>query len=950
VVTLDPPTPSATDVVRARIEAPASDPDGDPLVYRYRWKVDGQVRNVPLFMSALQPGLFRKHQKIEVEVRAFDGQLEGPPVTVSVVAKNTAPSAPKVAILPVRPRHGQALRASIAEPSADPDRDAVTYRFAWSKNGQPYHAPGEGREIPATDVARTDRFEVVVTPGDGEANGAVGTATTSVVNTPPIPPRIAIEPRHPKGGETLKLVVVEPARDVDGERVTLSIAWTHEGKPTGLATETLPPSAYRKHERVRVIVTPRDGQDAGAPAMDEVRVEDAAPTAPVVAFGSERPVVTKPLEVVVKTPATDADGDSLEYRYRWLRNGQPVALKDGTEASTAPPYWTAIAKVPANLLKKGEQWTVEARAGDGELHGPTARATVTIANSPPPAPNLLFSPERPRRVDGIALSIQQPPDADGDPVSYRYTWFRNGERYEAPPDQAQIPRNVAKKGQRWSVEVVASDGEAESPSVKHEMTIADTAPGPTAVGMCDGPVPSGTVPQARITLAAVDPDGDPVTYRHEWTVNGQAVPSASGQARLASPALKKHDRVQVVVTPFDGDLPGPSATATCEVANTPPTAPVVALEPAEATATSGVSVVVRKPSADRDGDAVSYRYEWTRDGVPMPQEGATIAPGVLRNGERWGVVVTPLDGESEGEPVVLSAIVKNTPPVPPAVALRPATAAAREAIGCETRAPERDADQEPISVRYEWSRNDRPEPIADGLAQLPAGVVRRGEKWRCDAWTTDGVAESRRVSAELVVRNSPPGAPVVDIEPEKPRKGNDLDCRISTAALDADGDAVTYSYQWAKNGQAQPAGPDPSRIEASRTAKGERWRCTATPSDGTATGAPASQERVVANTPPGAAMVRLQPATPLNGQPLRCEVSEKSEDADGDAVRYRFGWERNGAAQPFAESSQEVPARLVKTGDRWRCTVTPTDGTDSGPTAGTEESLVVSGADVTAGR
>ena len=50
----------------------------------------------------------------------------------------------------------------------------------------------------------------------------------------------------------------------------------------------------------------------------------------------------------------------------------------------------------------------------------------------------------------------------------------------------------------------------------------------------------------------------------------------------------------------------------------------------------------------------------------------------------------------------------------------------------------------------------------------------------------------------------------------------------------------------------------------------------------------------------------------------------KSEDADGDAVRYRFGWLRNGAAQPFAESSMEVPARLAKAGDRWRCTVVPT--------------------------
>jgi hypothetical protein len=826
------------------------------------------------------------------------------------------------------------------------DGDAISYRIEWRKNGAPFAgATAEGREIPGAEVARGDVFEVSVTPHDGEVAGPKATATLTVGNTPPFPPRIAVEPARPKGGETLKLVILEPARDPDGERVSLQLAWTREGRPTGSGADTLPPSQFRKHERVRVVVTPRDGEDPGDPAAYEVVVANAPPTAPGVAFTNAKPTVTAPLKVAVKTPSTDPDGDEVRYQYRWTRDGEVVMLPDGTDASRAPPYWTSASEVPASQLKKGQRWAVEVRAHDGEEPGPAARAVVTIVNTPPPAPRLVFAPERPRRVDGIAVVIEQPPDADGDVLTYRYQWTRDGQKVDAPPDQAQIPRGVAKKGQRWAVEVTASDGEADSPTVRHEAVIADTAPGPTAVALCDGPVPVGTVPQARITSAAFDADGDPVTYRHDWFVNGKPVPAAQGQARLTAPALKKHDRVRVVVTPWDGDLAGPQAYGECEVENTPPTAPQIALEPAEPTAPHGVSVVVRKPSADRDGDPVLYRYTWFRDGVQTSIEGPYVPPATMRHREIWRVVVTPFDGEETGEPVTASAVVKNTPPPAPSVVLAPASPAAGESVVCDARAPERDADQETIALRYRWFRNDQPVSMGEALAALPANTIRRGEKWRCESWATDGTAESGRVSAELVVRNSPPTAPKLAIEPEVARRGDDLTCRIETASVDPDDDAVSYSYAWTRNDRPMQPGPDPARVEASRVAKGERWRCTATPTDGTNPGPAASAERIVANTPPGPAVVRLEPSAPRSGEPIRCEFVSRSEDPDGDNVRYRFSWQRNGVAQPFADSSQEVPPRLVKAGDRWRCSVVPTDGAEDGPVAGSEEAQVAPGAD-----
>jgi hypothetical protein len=193
------------------------------------------------------------------------------------------------------------------------------------------------------------------------------------------------------------------------------------------------------------------------------------------------------------------------------------------------------------------------------------------------------------------------------------------------------------------------------------------------------------------------------------------------------------------------------------------------------------------------------------------------------------------------------------------------------------------------------------------------------------------------------VRNSPPTAPQVAIEPESARRGDELLCRVATASTDPDGDAVTYAYAWTENDRAVAAGADPSRVDAARVAKGKRWKCTVTPSDGTAGGPAANAQVTVLNSAPGPAIVRLSPAAPAEGEPIRCEIVAKSEDPDGDSIRYRYAWQRNGAAQPFADTSQEVPPRLVKGGDRWRCTVTPSDGSEDGPASGTEEAVITGG-------
>lgn len=935
-IALDPQAPRRTDRVAVRVERPASDIDGDPIVYRHRWTVGGEARNLPAETGLLPAGGARKHQKVHVEVRAFDGQLEGPPASAEVELRNTPPTKPQIEVRPAKPRKGDALRAVVVGPSSDADGDDVTYRFAWTKNGRPLALASDPREVPGSEVTRNDRFEVTVTPNDGEEDGASVAAVAVVTNTPPEPPRIALEPAHPRGGESIRLVVLRPARDADGDAVRLQIAWTREGRPTGANAEVLPPSDFRKHERVKVVVTPSDGLESGEPVAAEVTVDNATPSAPEVAFNTAKPVVTGAFKAVIKVEAKDADGDALRYRYRWFRDGTPVEIFDGTDGSRQAPLWTSTPEVPRALFAKGQHWEVQAQATDGEAWGPIATAHTVVVNSPPPAPQVAFAPERPRRGDGLNLSLKQPADPDGDAITYRYTWSRDGQKLPDPADQSQIARGALRKGERWAVEVVAMDGEAESPPVRAEVVVADTAPSALALKLCDGPVREGAELTALIETQSVDADGDAITYRSEWAVNGKPVPQSQGQLKLTGVALKKHDLARVVVTPFDGELAGPPAAAECGVVNTPPTAPQLAIEPVEPSAKSGLAVRVARPAADRDGDAIVYRYRWIRDGVPAGIETAAVAPGIPRHRETWRVEVTPFDGEEEGERAVAEASIVNTPPAVPSLVIRPPEPTVGQPLSCNVTTPDRDADREAVTVLYRWRRDGKPMPYAD-RTELPAGVVRHGEKWTCEVWGSDGYADSGRAEASVTILNTPPAAPTVAIEPIVPHAGDELVCRIVVESTDADGDAITYAYAWLRNDKPLATGPDARVVPANLVKKGDRYRCSATPRDGRAEGTPGRAEKTVANSPPGPTRVAIEPAEPVEGRPVRCIVTAKAEDPDGDAVKYRFAWQRNGQPQPFAESSVEVPIRLVRAGDRWRCLVVPTDGDLDGPEAGSEE-------------
>jgi len=86
--------------------------------------------------------------------------------------------------------------------------------------------------------------------------------------------------------------------------------------------------------------------------------------------------------------------------------------------------------------------------------------------------------------------------------------------------------------------------------------------------------------------------------------------------------------------------------------NQPPTAPVIAIEPAEPQAGEDLTCVIVEPSTDPDGDEVAYAYAWTAHGLDTNLTADTVPGAYTQQGEEWSCTVVAADGQAESPPAV----------------------------------------------------------------------------------------------------------------------------------------------------------------------------------------------------------------------------------------------------------------------------------------------------------
>ena len=145
-----------------------------------------------------------------------------------------------------------------------------------------------------------------------------------------------------------------------------------------------------------------------------------------------------------------------------------------------------------------------------------------------------------------------------------------------------------------------------------------------------------------------DPDGDRLSFRYQWLVNGRPLGGEAGPT-LSPRMLRRGDKVMVEVIPLDGKVEG-SLYRSDEVVvgNTLPIVNQVVLEPGNVRV--GDRVVANVESDDLDHDDIRYTFRWWRNQAMVSGgEHDTLETTGFARGDTILVEVTPHDS-GKGKP------------------------------------------------------------------------------------------------------------------------------------------------------------------------------------------------------------------------------------------------------------------------------------------------------------
>ena len=641
VISLTPSAPKTADDLKVAVVTPSVDPEGKAVSYAYTWLKDGAPQ-ADLVTDTVPGDRTRKGEAWSVLVTPSDGKANGTAGTAGVTVGNTLPSV-AVAFTPESPTAATGL--TVVPTATDADDDKVTFTYAWTKNSQA--TAFVDAAIPAAELKRGDTWKVTVTPNDGAA-GEAASATVTVANALPEVASLVLNPTEPTKANTL-FVVPGAVTDADKDATTLKYAWTVNGtEVAGQTGSALAAQHFKKGDTVVATVRANDGTADGPALTATTTILNAPPSVAGVAIS---PASGGKGDTFSCTPSgwSDLDGDAEGYAYEWKVGSASV----GTAATLSGAG-----------LTKGQALTCTVTPTDGTSSGtPRTSSAVTVANTPPTLAAVVLSPSNPTKADTLTATPAGFSDLDGDAEGYLYTWKRNGSVISGQGGPTLGGANFA-KNQVITVEVRPFDGtSAGSAVVSNAVTVVNSPPQLASVTLA--PSGGGTPVRGTALVASstgvTDADGDVVTVRHEWTVNGAAVQGVSGNI-LSGMSFSRGDTVAVVATPDDGTLSGlPVVGSAVTIQNAPPSAPGVGITPANPQDVDDLVCSITTPSTDADGDAVTYAFTWTKNGQPAvgatPSSQSSVVAGALTAvGEEWQCTASASDSVAHTDTTVKAVV------------------------------------------------------------------------------------------------------------------------------------------------------------------------------------------------------------------------------------------------------------------------------------------------------
>lgn len=277
---------------------------------------------------------------------------------------------------------------------------------------------------------------------------------------------------------------------------------------------------------------------------------------------------------------------------------------------------------------------------------------VACENHAPSAPVLHLGPSAPQTTDDLSASVAlEAFDPDGDPVTYRWQWRRDGSLLgDLVTDR--VPSDRTNRGEAWTAEAIASDGLLSGPPGTATLRIGNTAP---SLSITIEPAEPLTTDDLTLVAESFDADGDDINLFVTWLADDQE--SGLTGAVLGAQNTARYQTWTAVVTAFDDELPSEEVSASVQIANTPPQIDHLSVSPTNPTESDDLVVTV--VVSDVDNDTVTVDYEWEVDGdiVLHGPTASTLPTALTHAGDVFTLTVTASDLEWETSETITVTVI-----------------------------------------------------------------------------------------------------------------------------------------------------------------------------------------------------------------------------------------------------------------------------------------------------
>ena len=767
---------------------------------------------------------------------------------------------------------------------SDPDGDPLTYKWIVKSGPNDSGAAVEDdtRVNPTFVPDRVGTYVIELVVNDGELDSEPDSLVVEVVlgNERPIA----------NAGDDQSVVLtsnvsLDGSKSSDPDNDELTYRWLIVSQPEN-STATLDdgtkvnpsfspdlPGNYV----VQLIVN--DGVFDSAPDTVNIAAEAPANNKPVANAGDDQTVNINANVGLSGAASTDADGDSLSYRWSFvsLPNGSSVSLFNNT---TVSPSFTPDVE---------GSYVVQLIVNDGKVDSDADNVVIEAIN-PNQAPTANAGPDQLVTVNQlVTLNGTQSSDPDGDSISYNWVLVSQPGSSTLSNASSAQPTFTPDQAGAYVVQLTVSDGELES----NPDTVTINVEPPNTKPIADAGVDQSAEVDELVSLdgsRSSDADNDPLTYI--WSVVTQ--PSGSGmilmEPNTVNPnfvADKTGDYVfQLIVNDGTEDSDRDNVTVTVSKNNGQPVAD------AGSDQTGLVNEVFwldGSMSSDPDGDSLTYLWRITQS--PENSQAAlnnadTVTASLQPDLE--GIYIIELvvnDGELDSDADSITVTVEKPNTKPTANAGPDQLFVIGQTITLDGSGS---SDLDGDNLTYQWeivSPSNSAAQLSDPAAVNPSLIPDEDETYVIQLIVNDGTEDSEPDTVSLNFDNT---RPVANAGPDQTANNGDAIQLDGSGSTDVNGDNLTYQWQFI----SQPS--DSSSVLDDETLVNPQFTLDASGvyelqlivNDGFEDSLPDTVViNSIENTAPVANAGPDQDAT--LGQTLMLDGSASS-DADGDPLSYQW--------------------------------------------------------------